>query len=280
MTTSCIAFFSKAGIVAASDSDFSIRPLSKKYPAAIAVNIHSVIPWKNIIDEYILENDSRTFSTLIEFYDSFENFFKGRKIESSMFKKNPEEHFYLMGFNEDDLYPTLIGANIGVDEHNILNISDSFERNVNLEDYAFYAPIGDFNFVSPILAGASDSFMEAVKKNEIKLLTLYKDKLLDKVKGMPKEKEWSDKINSFDINTTVDERMVESMNKVLTQISLGIDTFSIEEMVDYAESLVNAEIRLRNLKQRDLRNSYGTREIAVITIPEGFTWIKHHLFAI
>ncbi len=64
MTTSSIVFLSMAGIVAASDSDYSLRPLSKKFPGMIAVNIYSPIPWKSIIDHDMLENDSRSFSTL------------------------------------------------------------------------------------------------------------------------------------------------------------------------------------------------------------------------
>lgn len=280
MTTSCIAFFSKAGIVAASDSDFSIRPMSKEIAVAVAVNIYSPIPWKSIIDDYLLGNENKSMSTIKELYESFQTYFKERKISSSIFKKNPEEHILFMGFDENDLYPSLLSAKIVATDENLLVLTDFYERVVNHEDFAFFAAIGDFNFVSPILAGATDPFMEVVQRNEIKLLSIYREKLLEKIKGKPSEKEWKDNIQNFEIKQAVEEKMFNSIHGILREIAVGIDTFSIQDMVDYAESLVNAEVRLRCLKHKEKGTYSGTREIAVITIPEGLTWIKHHLFAI
>ena len=280
MTTSCIVFFSKAGIVAASDSDFSIRPMSKKYPVAMSVNIYSPIPWKTIIDDYLLENENCSFSTIREMTDSFISYFNHRKLSSSIFKKDPDEIIYFMGFNENDIYPSLIALKIDADDKKQLILSDFFARNVSPEDFSFYAPIGDFKFVSPILAGATVQFMDTVQKNEVKLLTIYRDKLLEKVKGMPFEKKWSEKLQNFNIKEAVDEMITNAVQSVMREIAIGIDTFSIKDMVDYAETLVNAEVRLRSLKNKEKGFQRGTREIAVITIPEGLTWIKHHLFAI
>ena len=280
MTTSCILFFSKAGIVGASDSDFSIRPMSKNSPVAMVVNIYSPIPWKTIIDDYLLENESKAFSTVKELYECFLNYFKERKIPASIFKKKTQEHILLMGFNNNDLYPSLIGSQIEVDDENHLVLTDFYKRNVCYEDDAFYAAIGDFNFVSPILAGATDSFMEALQNNEEKLLSSYRDNLLAKVNGMPHEKEWSENLENFNIKEAVEEKITNAVQGVIQEIAVGIDTFSIQDMVDYAETLVNAEVRLRSLKQKVKSNNLGTREIAVITIPEGLKWIKHHLFAI
>ena len=280
MTTSCIAFFSKAGIVAASDSDFSIRPMSKNSPVAMAVNTLTPIPWKTIIDEYLLENENRSFSSVNKFFESFKEYFIEKKISSSIFKKDQQEHIFLMGFNDEDIYPTLLVSKIEVSEDSYLYFSEFYERNVCHEDSAFFAVIGDFNFVSPILAGATDPFMEIVSKNEIKLLNRYKDKLLEKVKGMPQEKEWNEKIENFNVKDAVEENITSAVQEILNEVDKGIDTFSIQEMVDYAESLVNAELRLRSLKHKEKEITLGTREISVITIPEGLTWIKHHLFAI
>ena len=52
------------------------------------------------------------------------------------------------------------------------------------------------------------------------------------------------------------------------------------EMVTSAESLVNANVRLNHLKNGGKGLVGQTREIAVLTRTEGFTWIKHSLFAI
>ena len=280
MTTSCITFLSKSGIVAVSDSDFSIRPLSKKFPGIIVVNTYSPIPWKTIIDDYLLENDSTSFSTLKEAHDSFTSYFKKRKISGSVLKKQSKDSLLFMGFNEKGIYPTLIEAEIENRGSADLEFSEFYERNISHEDSSFYNYIGNFDLVAPILAGASDSFMESVQKIENKLLSSYRAKLIGKMNDLSIESKWIDKVNDFDIETAVDEKICDSIRNVLNEVSVGIDTLSIQEMVDYAESLLNAEIRLRNLKHKVKGNPYGTREIAVVTIPEGLTWIKHHLFAI
>ena len=72
----------------------------------------------------------------------------------------------------------------------------------------------------------------------------------------------------------------KASSRILHEVNIGIDTFSMEEMVTSAESLVNANVRLNHLKNGGKGLVGQTREIAVLTRAEGFTWIKHSLFAI
>lgn len=280
MTTSCIAFFSQAGIVAASDSDFSIRPLSKVSPIAIAVNISASIPWKAIIDDYLLQDDSRHFATLEVAYDSFAEYFRERKIPASSIKKDSKEHILFMGYNENNIYPSLVGADIRRDDKPELEFSDFFVRHVTHLDPAFYNAIGDFNFVSPVLAGASDPVIEAIAGIEVKLLSNYRSVLINKMEETNFRKKWISKARNFDIENAVDDKLCDSIQSVMEDVTTGLDSLSIGEMVGYAESLVNAEGRLRLLRNKGKGNYPGTREIAVFTIPEGITWIKHSLFAL
>lgn len=280
MNTSGIIFLTTSGIVAVSDSDFSIRRLSRKFPGIITVNMGSPIPWKRIIDDYLLENDSRVFSTLQEAYDSFSLFFRERKIPSSMLKKQDKESILFLGFDEGAFYPSLMGAEIKPGENSDLEFCNSFVRNVSPEDCAFYHFIGDCDYVSPILEGASEQFMESANKIDIKLLSDYRDKLLSKMKGSSTEKIWIDKTEGFDVEEVVGEAICDTSQDIANDVAVGLDSLSIQELISYAEALQNAEIRLRNLKLKKNENPDGTREIAIVTIPEGLTWIKHPLFAI
>ena len=75
-------------------------------------------------------------------------------------------------------------------------------------------------------------------------------------------------------------KMSEAINKTSASVLDGIETFSVEDMVMAAETIVNAEVRLDHLSSGCKTPLNTTREIAVITRAEGLTWIKHSLYAI
>lgn len=280
MTTSCIAIFSRGGIVAASDSDFSIRPLSKTSPVAMAVNTHSSIPWKSIIDDYLLQVTFRHFATVEDAYESFADYFRERKIPAACIEKDCKENILFMGYNENYLYPSMALADITRDDKIDLDISDPFVLDVSQIDSGFYYVIGNLDFVSPLLSGASDSIIEAVKINEIKLLSNYRTALIEKIEGMNADKKWINNVRNFDIENAVDDKLSYSIDSVMDEVMVEFDSLSIGEIAVYAESLINTECQLRILRNKGNGNCFGTREIAVLTSTEGLTWIKHSLFAI
>lgn len=78
----------------------------------------------------------------------------------------------------------------------------------------------------------------------------------------------------------VPKPVTKATKKAFERAYEGISTFSIEELVSTAETLVNANVWLLHLKE-GVKGLLGhTREIAALTRAEGFTWIKHSLFAI
>lgn len=246
----------------------------------IVVNIYSRIPWKTIIDQYLLENEGTHFTTLQEAYDSFTDFFRDQKIEIKGLKKDFQEDILFMGYNEDNIYPILIETKVEPKEENYLEFTEALVREITHRREAFYVTLGEMNIVSPILVGATHEFLNHIKKTETKLLSSYRERVLEKIRRAHLENNWVDCIESFDVENAVDKKIQLSIKIDSHSLLSGISSFSIQEMVDYAETLINAEVRLRNLKNKNKGNASGTREIAVMTIPEGFTWIKHHLFAI
>ena len=59
---------------------------------------------------------------------------------------------------------------------------------------------------------------------------------------------------------------------------MGVDSFSIEDMVTAVETLVQSNAELVNLRTGKPGEAAEVKEIAVLTIPEGLTWIKHSLY--
>ena len=75
-------------------------------------------------------------------------------------------------------------------------------------------------------------------------------------------------------------KIYEATEKTYDSVLEGIETFSVEDMVMAAETIVNAEVRLGHLSTGCKKPLNATHEIAVITRAEGLTWIKHSLYAI
>ena len=59
---------------------------------------------------------------------------------------------------------------------------------------------------------------------------------------------------------------------------MGVDSFSVEDLVTAVESLVEANAELIHLRSGATGDPARVKEIAVLTIPEGLTWIKHSLY--
>ena len=88
------------------------------------------------------------------------------------------------------------------------------------------------------------------------------------------------KLEAFDMEERVSETLNSATFEVLDLVDIGLDSFSIEDLVTAAETLVDAEVRLKHLLSQGKEHPHATKEIAVITRTEGVTWLKHSLFAL
>jgi prepilin-type N-terminal cleavage/methylation domain-containing protein len=80
------------------------------------------------------------------------------------------------------------------------------------------------------------------------------------------------------MTSTEDKKLGAAAKKAYNEASIGIDSFSIEDMVNTVETFVDANVNLNHLRSGGKEKLSATRELAVITRYEGLTWIKHGLY--
>ena len=86
-------------------------------------------------------------------------------------------------------------------------------------------------------------------------------------------------ISKFNVEEQAKRTMQNATKYTRSRLQLGLNAFSIEELVSGVDTIINANMRLSHL-QAGCKEPLGeTCEIAVLTRGEGFNWIKHSLFA-
>ena len=135
-------------------------------------------------------------------------------------------------------------------------------------------------YVIALLFGATRKNKEAAFDSLSKQYDIYKERVRDKFKESEFEDYVNKKLEEFDSEIEAANIINSSSDEISSQVSKGMDTFSIEDLVTAAETLVNAEVRFKHLFSKGKDAVRSTKEIAVITQTEGVTWLKHSLFAL
>lgn len=280
MNTTFIALSSMSGIVCASDTDHTIYQLSKTLPLAVAVNSLSPIPWDSIIDTYKRKKKLEPIATIkecaIDFVNSFPNLLEGSWSNLIVDDRN----IIFMGYGQDDLFPSVYDIMISWNEAGgQVEISDELFTQISHQKPASINLLGNLESVSTILWGATRETKAFLLKKHLEQFEIYKHRVLDKFEGTEFEEFVTQKLSNYDPVMAFVNVIDEATDETFNEIQRGIDSFSIEEMVTAAETIVDAEVRLDHLSSGRMGPLHSTREIAVITRIEGLTWIKHSLYA-
>lgn len=279
---SFIAIYNQSGIACASDTDKSIFPLSKTEPVAIVVCPNSPIPWEKIIYDYLRKGEPRHHKTLRDYAEDFESHFQQYPSDLKWNSLGIYDlNLIFLGYGQEDIYPSVCDVQVKVNEETSkLELGEIYLNSISINNSAGFNWNGDFERLAPILQGSTEGVKSLVAAKQLELFEMYKQRVVAKFKGTKYENQINESLAKYQtetlLNDIVNRAMTDSFNDAFT----GIDTFSIEEMVTSAEKLVNANVRLNHLKNGGKGLLGSTREIAVITCAEGFTWLKHSLFAL
>ena len=282
MSTTCIAISNMSGIACASDTDRTIYQLSKTYPLAVAVNPYSPIPWDTIINNYKRLCEPEEKENFEDYAKDFEKFlssipvtkdYQGLSIDDS--------NIIFMGYGKEDLFPQIYDTCISLTNEKWSFDNDRTEIfKVSHQEYANINLLGNLDSVHTLIWGATRDVNDMLLENHLKTFNVYKERVLEKFKGTEFEAFVTKKFEAYDAKQYFMMKMSEAINKTSASVLDGIETFSVEDMVMAAETIVNAEVRLDHLSSGCKTPLNTTREIAVITRAEGLTWIKHSLYAI
>lgn len=281
---SFLAIYNQSGIACASDTDNTIYRLSKEEPVAIAICSYSPIPWECIITQYLRKGEPEHHKTLEEYARDFETFFQQFHADKAWNKLGINElNLIFLGYGQDEIYPSVCDIQIEVDEETEkMKLGEIGIKQINLsrDENAGYNWNGNFERLASILFGATEQVKDFATEKQFDLFHAYKQRVIEKFKGTQYEEYVNECLSNYPEEIAVPKPVTKATTKAFERAYEGISTFSIEELVSTAETLVNANVRLLHLKEGGKGLLGHTREIAVLTRAEGFTWIKHSLFAI
>ena len=278
----CIALTNMSGIACASDRDHTIYQLSKRVPFAVAVNPDSPIPWYSIIEQYQLSGEPEESEEFSYYATHFIAFLSNHFAEKSWSDLPADDtNVFFMGYGKEDLFPSVYDTVLRVNSENgQFEATQVVYNKISHQERIAINHLCDIDSVSPLLFGATNNVKEIAFDKLIQQYEIYKERVNEHFK----DTEYADFVNknleAFDVEESADNLVNSASDNISADVSMGLNSFSIEDLVSAAETLVNAEVCLKHLLSQGKEYSHATKEIAVITHTEGVTWLKHSVFAL
>ena len=272
------ALCNKAGIACAADADHTIFRLSEKIPVALAVNPASKIPWGELIQNYRQNGLIPERETLAEYAADFSAFLAAVPVQDGWADlPSDEKHLFFLGFGAGDIFPSAYDVCAEVRD-GLFCLAEGKVKKVGTDEAVLSPFLGDFENVATLIWGSTEQVRSFFLLKEIDLFETYAQRVRDHFRGTEYESYVEDHLDRFDIAEKVNKDLDEATDDAYSAFQLGVDTFSVEDMVAAVETLVSANAKLGHLKSGATGRPASVKEIAVLTIPEGLTWIKHSLY--
>ena len=279
MCPSFFALFTKAGIACAADTDHTIYRLSKDLPVAMAVNPSSPIPFDKIIEEYKGNLNHKPQESLEDYAADFNAFLSTYKVDEALgMLSHCDANIILFGFGSEDIYPSAYNVDVMINEDGLLGLDMGSFHKISNQESSFFHYLGDFDSVSTLLFGVTNSTRTFFINQLIAIKEEYARRVEEKFKGTEYEQYVKNHLDSCDFQDGIQSWIDRATSNFANQLSMGLSSFGIEDMVTAVETIVNANSKLNHLRSGEPGKPGITKEIAVVTIPEGLSWIKHSLY--
>lgn len=249
------------GAVMAADKDLTIFRYSDKVPFAIMVDPTSRFPWEDIIMRYQTEksiSSKRSFKLCAEDFASYLSDVLNKEF-FDLLNDECEKKVICVGFENNSMFPHF--ATLTMNENNDctgIRMSEKVNE-INILHPVYHQYLGNCANIRILFGGMSDAI-----KEQLQQLCITE---LGKLIG-------DDDVAEL-INNHYDHFSKEFDSiQYDPEVTKAISDFTVKDMVAMAENLIDTEgLRL----SQDMKQA-STREIAVITLAEGFKWIKHSLY--
>ena len=282
MKTSFLLFANRDGIVCGSSADMTIFQLSKKEPVAIAATPQSKIPWRDIIENYQRKGEPLYHNEFELYIKDFESYLSTITAKSEWQNLDSDESkLVFMGYGLKNIYPCVYDVHITFDiESEALKFDNISIGQIDHITKVYWSTIGNFEQTELLFKGATTPMNDLVTEKVQAVYKAYIAKVKEKFAGTEYEQMVMERIAKFDENFQAQRIVRNALRRVERSLQIGVDTFSVADMVDAVETIINANMRLSHLQSGGNEPLGQTHEIAVITRVEGLIWIKHSLFAI
>lgn len=262
-----ILMMNMQGAVMAADKDQTIFRYSDEVPFALMTEPKSKLPWGDIWDNFRAENTLAELNTFEQRSDAF------AKFTSKYLADYPDLLYYdneltyntiCVGFEPGNMFPIATIFKMDQVRRWWLKVDDEFIKTVRINPFchAFYQATSECPNLKILFGGMSNRIADALQEE----LTSQLGDLLKtesyKIKESPLfRKDYYRNIDDVEKDPLADE---------------SFKYFTVKDLVAMEENLIDID----NLSQSSttaLGSSY-TREIGVLTLAEGFKWIKHSLY--
>ena len=259
------------GAVMAADKDQTIFRYSDKVPFALMTDPKSKLPWADIWNEFRINTNLQECNL-----DKLEKYLKKKLPEyKDVFSR---EIVFCVYYKLEEIFPITHNMEIRMVNNKVEVKRDASSCNISPNNEISYVNwLGDFSHMGTMLG---DSIIETgdVAKEVFKELVVK-----FKANAFAAAKEGIDKsklellLDDAEFGFLLDNLLDISQRKLKGKLDTAINSYHIEDMVRMSEKLVDAEAQLQHL-QEPQKPLTVTREIAIMTLAEGFKWIKHSLY--
>ncbi len=273
-----LALFSKSGVACAADADHTVFRLSNYLPVAVAVNPASSIPWEKIINDYQQAGLIQERSSMLEYGADFNAFLASIPVPKGWENlPSAELNIIFFGFGSQDIFPSVYDV-FAVVKDGVLGLDEGVDNIVNNFNSVYYNFLGEFDSVSTLFWGATKKVRAFFLEKDLDMFQTYAERVRERFRGTKYEDYVEKHLSSFNPERRINADLDNATLNVGANFSMGVDSFSVEDMVTAVETIVTANAELSHLRSGAEGAPADVKEIAVLTIPEGLTWIKHSLY--
>lgn len=269
-----MAIFNRWGIACASNLPGAIYHLYENPPVALIYDPSSRLNWERTLKDFKGTIFSHKSSSLNDVIAKLKDFINANEKYLNECESGKHEVILFIGFNNDELYPSKIRCEISIEADGKMNFIQKSEKRINRDTKAFISTLGHFNSVIPVIDGISPDFETTLMKRIQSSVDKFQYKLIQKSRELGSERESDEKTETF-LKEEILGFIKNSQAICHSEAIIGIDTFSVEELGDTVVNLINSDALFSNLKNKERGLLNLVCERAVMTIPEGFTWIQH-----
>ena len=248
------------GAVCASSRNHTIFRYSEKIPFAIMVDPTSELRWDDIIMAY---QDKKSLTQENTFDESVKDFYYYLKealshVDKDIMAKENKKLIVCVGYEPKEMFPRAEVINIAANEKGFNIFKNTYE--ISSKETVFQIHLGNCENIRILSGGVSEDIVNKM--------------------GALLHKTLANLMGNTDAATCLIEGDRNSIAKMFTEIqedpkvTQAVSEFTIKDMVSMAENLIETEGLLGS---NDSIIS-PTREIGIVTLAEGFVYIKHSLY--
>ena len=266
-----ILMMNMQGAVMAADKDSTIFRYSDKVPFALIINPNNHVTCREVWET--LWNKFRLTDIKEEIYSiSFINYLKDalpkyQKLPSDF----SNETFFLVWYQKEHIFPEAKEYQLTIDNAQI-NISETDEASEisTGHPYSVYR-IGSFDHMNRLFDGDISDKEKVIQEKVSSFIEDFNPQNISPINKLLVS------IKLEDIKPQIQSLIQKYKQKRMDGIAKAICSSHIEDMIRMAENVIDAEGQQHKLQHPE-EALESTKEIATLTLAEGFRWIKHSLY--